>query len=322
MLLTTVLKRVAMLIPVLAGVAIVTFILILLIPGDPSDSFLPPETPPDVRAEYIRDLGLDRPAHERFAAWVTHALRGDFGTSIKRHEPAATVVIRALGNTTILAGFALVLSLVGGLLLGAGAAHFAGRMTRQGRAVGSLLNGLSIAMASIPSFWFGLVLIYLFVVQLRALPVGGAGPFIGDASPFELARYLVLPVMATALHPMAITARYSRTLLLEIAQQDFVLMLRSRGYGQMRILRHQMRNVLPGMVSLVGLQAGSLLGGALFAEQVFSRPGLGTAITEAIAGRDYPVIQVAILVTGLLFAVVTILVDVLIHILDRRVSAA
>lgn len=321
MLLSTLLRRLAMLVPVLFGVALVTFLLILLIPGDPSDSFLPPETPPDVRADYIRELGLDRPAPERFVKWVAHALQGDFGTSIKRKEPAIDVAIRAFANTFVLAGLAMALSLIGGVILGAATAGFAGRADRRGRAIGSALNTFTIALASLPSFWFGLVLIWIFAVQLRALPVGGVGPFVGQASLFELGRYLVLPVIVTALHPLAITARYSRTLLLEIAQQDFVLMLRTRGYSHLRILRHQLRNIVPGIVSLVGLQAGSLLGGALFAEQVFGRPGIGTAITEAIAGRDYPVIQVAILATGFLFALVTIAVDVVMHLLDRRLSA-
>jgi peptide/nickel transport system permease protein len=320
--LVAILKRALMLIPVLAGVAIVTFVLTLLIPGNPVDVLLPLGTPEEVRQQFIREFHLDDPVWERFSAWAWHALQGDFGMSISRREPAGAVLLRALANTLVLAGFALLFSLVVGVLTGALLANLAVRTSTAARRLEEALNTVVIAFASIPSFWFGLVLLFVFVVKLRILPVGGVGPVVGDDSALERARYLVLPVIATGVHATAVMARYTRTFLLEIARQDWVLMLRARGYGQSRIMRHQLRNVIPSIVNIAGLQAGSFVSGALFAEQVFSRPGIGTAITDAIASRDYPLIQVTILATGFMFAVITIGVDLLMQVLDRRLSAA
>ena len=311
-----------MLVPVLAGVSVVTFALTLMIPGNPVDVLLPLGSPPEVRDAYIREFKLDEPVPQRFGAWLWQAVQGDFGVSIARREPAGGVVLRALANTLVLAGLAFAFSLIVGVATGALLANLAGRRSAVARRLEEALNTLVIAAASVPSFWFGLVLLFIFVVKLRILPVGGVAPVVGDDNLLEKVRYLVLPVVATATHGTATMARYTRTFLMEIAEQDWVHMLRARGYRQSRIVRHQIRNVIPSITNLAGLQAGSFVGGALFAEHVFSRPGMGTAITEAIAARDYPVIQVTILTTGCMFAVITILVDVLMQVLDRRLSAA
>jgi ABC-type dipeptide/oligopeptide/nickel transport system permease component len=315
-------RRFMLLVPVLVGVAIVTFTLTLLIPGNPVDAMLPVGATPEERQALIQEFHLDDPPLVRFTSWAWHALQGDFGISISRREPASDVVLRALANTLVLAGLALVFALSAGVVLGSFIANLEVRNSKRLRRTADVLNTVVIALNSLPTFWLGLVALFVFVVKLRLLPVGGVAPVVGPDTIAERARYLVLPILVTGLHPMATMARYSRTFLLEIARQDWVLMLRSRGYSQRRIARHQLRNVIPAIVNIAGLQAGAFISGALFAEQIFSRPGIGTAVIGAIQSRDYPVIQVIVLTTGVMFALITIAVDIVMQVLDRRLSAA
>ena len=311
-----------MVVPVLLGVSIVTFSMLLLIPGNPADVMLPPDTSASARAAYIHSYHLDDPIVVRFGSWLQHAAAGDLGVSISRGEPASTVALRALSYTGSLAAVALAFAVVGGLLLGAVVASLATAKGPGARRIGETLNTLAISMASLPTFWFGLLMLYLFAVQLRMFPVGGAGPIFGPDSLAARAPYIVLPAIVAGIHPMAVLSRYTRVLVLEVVQQDFVLTLRARGYPFVRVLSHVLRNVLPGLVNVVGLQAGNLVLGTLFAEQVFSWPGIGVAITDAIAARDYPVIQAIVLFTGLLFTAITVLVDVVMQILDPRLGSA
>jgi peptide/nickel transport system permease protein len=308
------LKRVLALLPILLGVAFTTFMLVQLIPGDPTLVLLPPDTPAQVRAEYRHELHLDGPLPIRFAAWLPRAARGDFGTSIELHVPASEVLVRSLKNTAQLALAALLIAVVFGVGFGIGSAWWSDRFA------GGALNTIVIAASSVPQFWFGLLLLYIFSVKLHWLPSGGMEPLFGDNGPTTRMKYMLLPAITVAVLPMALIARLTRALFLELRQQEFVVTLRTRGYSTARIWRHMLRNAAPGVVNIAGLQAGYVFLGTLFAEIVFSWPGVGRAVADAIDARDYPVIEAIVLVTGGIFAVITILVDVLIRALDPRVD--
>jgi peptide/nickel transport system permease protein len=307
-------KRTAALIPVLLGVAVVTFILLLLIPGDPATALYPDSTP-EAREQIRHELHLDDRVDLRFRAWLGNVLQGDLGTSISRHEPAVDVVGRAAVNTGKLALAAILISIPLGIGAGLLAGWFAD--ARGGR----WINGVVITAASLPQFWLGLMLLYVFALKLPWLPTGGMGPIIGDASLLTDIRYMTLPAITVALLPLAIIARLTRTLILELKRQEFVLALRTRGYSQRRIMRHVLRNAAPGIVNIAGLQAGYIVLGTLFAEVVFNWPGLGTAIATSIASRDCPVIQAIVLMSGVLFACLTIVVDLTMRLLDPRLQS-
>lgn len=308
-------KRLLALIPVLFGVAVVTFLLILLIPGDPADALLPPGTPAEARRQFVADLNLDGNVVARFGAWLAAAVQGDLGQSIQRREPASDVMATALGNTLELVAVALVIAVVGGVVFGVAIGWWT--EARGGRA----LNSLVVSLASVPQFWLGLILLYVFAVQLGWLPTSGKGPATGEASFTTSLRYMILPAVTVSLLPLAMIARLTRTLVLELRRQEFVTTLRTRGYSTPRVMRHVLRNAAPGVVNIIGLQAGYLVLGTLFAEVVFAWPGIGTAIFDAINSRDYPVIQAIVLATGAVFACITVLVDVAIRLLDPRTEA-
>jgi peptide/nickel transport system permease protein len=308
-------KRLFALIPTLLGVAMVTFLLVLLIPGDPSDVLLPPGTPAAARQAFQKEFRLNGSVDERFGAWLTHAVRGDFGESVARYEPARAVVARALGKTSELAVAAILISVLAGVTLGIAMGWWADRL------IGRILSVLVISLASIPQFLLGLLLLYFLAVKAPIFPTGGAGPLAGGDGFGTDLRYLALPAITVAILPMAIIARMTRTLFLELKQRDFVLTLQTRGYSALRIWRHLLRNAAPGVVNISGLQAGYLFLGTLFAEVVFSWPGVGTVIVAAVASRDYPVIQAIVLFSGAIFACITLLVDLAMRALDPRVGA-
>jgi peptide/nickel transport system permease protein len=307
------LKRLLALVPVLLGVAVVTFILVLLIPGDPVDVLLGDGATPQARAIYRKELHLDGRVDQRFVAWIEHALRGDLGTSISSGRPASQVALTALGNTAQL-GFAVILiALFVGVTTGIAMGWSANR-------IGRLFNVLVAGAMSIPSFWLGLILLYLFSLKLHLFPSGGIVSFTGKADFVTRVRHIVLPAVTVALLPTALIARLSRTLVLELRRQDFVLTLQTRGFSTVRILRHLLRNASPGIVNIAGLQAGYVVLGALFAEVVFSWPGIGTQIVSAVQSRDYPVIQAIVLITGAIFSTITVIVDTTMRTLDPRLE--
>jgi peptide/nickel transport system permease protein len=309
-------QRLLALIPIFLGVAIVTFILLQLIPGDAAQVLLPPEAPESVRQAFRADYNLDGSVWERFPPWLWHALHGDLGTSIVTGHSALSVTLEALWNTLQLALVGGIFAIVFGVGTGLATAWWANTpFDRVARTV-------VVAMASMPTFWIGLVLVYLVAIQLSLLPTGGQGPLTGERDIGIWFQYILLPAITVAILPGAVIARLTRTLFLEVREQEFVLALRTRGYSTLRIWRHVLRNAAPGVVNIAGLQVGHLILGTLFVEVVFSWPGIGDQITRSIAQRDYPVIQAVILTTGVVFAIITMVTDVLLRALDPRIEGA
>ena len=307
-------KRLAALVPVLLGVTIVTFSLTLLVPGDPVRLMLGDGATPDAIAKLREQLHLNGRVDARYYAWLTHVLHGDFGNSISTGQPARDVMARAIENTGKLAIAAIIVAILVGVTTGLLLAVLPGVASRP-------LNVWVVSAMSVPSFWLALVFLYLFAVQNRWFPTGGMGPIIGGGGLATTLHYLVLPALAVSVLPTALVARLTRTLVLELRRQDFVLMLQARGYSRLRIWRHLLRNAAPGIVNIVGLQAGDVFLGAVFVEVVFSWPGVGSTVVSAIEARDFPVIQALVLATGTIFALTTILTDLLIRALDPRLEA-
>jgi peptide/nickel transport system permease protein len=308
-----ILRRGFALIPILFGVSLVTFLLILLIPGNPSDVLLPADAPASVRAAFLAKLHLNDPPVTRYIAWLSQAVHGNFGLSIAYSGyTAGHVIWSGLKNTFLLVFVGGLLAVVFGTGLGMATAWWSRSLFDR------VASAAVVFAASMPGFWVALVLGYVFGVRLGWLPTSGIGPTLGDPSFADRVRYLVLPSIAVALLPGAQIARVTRTLFLEIKNQDFIVTLRTRGYSKARICRHIIRNAAAGVVNITGLQIGYLFVGTLFVEVVFAWPGIGLALQHAIDYRDYPVLQGTILVTGVLFCLTTFVTDIAIYWLEPR----
>lgn len=306
-------KRLLLLIPILLGASIVVFLLVHLAPGDEATVLLGPLATPKARNELSHHLGLDKPLPIQYGVWLWNTVHFDFGRSINKHQPVSDLVSAALKNTLILAGASSVFAMVVGFALGTIAA--ARQFTRTDR----LAMGVAVLLAAVPSYWLGIMLVVVFSIQLHLFPSGGMQNVIEDGGLPDLLWHLALPVVAAGAVPAGIIARTVRSSLLEIARQDFVLALRASGLSEGAIMRrHVLRNALPPITNMIGLQVGYLLSGVIFVEVVFSWPGIGRLVFEGIGDRDVPVILGAVMVVSVTFVLINLAVDVLHLVLDPR----
>jgi peptide/nickel transport system permease protein len=309
-------KRLALLVPILIGASMVVFLLVHLAPGDEATVLLGPLATPAARDELATHLGLDRPLPVQYGVWLWNTIHLDFGMSISRHQPVAELVGDALRNTLVLAAAASVFAIVVGFALGTLAA------TRQFSRTDRLAMGGAVLLTAIPSYWLGIMLVVLFSIQLHVFPSGGMQNVVEDGGLPDLLWHLALPVVAAGAVPAGIIARTVRSSLLEVTRQDFVLALRANGLSEAAIMRrHVLRNAMPPIVNMVGLQVGYLLSGVIFVEVVFSWPGIGRLVFQAIGNRDLPVILGAVMVVSVTFVLINLAVDVLHLVLDPRVRA-
>jgi len=318
---TYLVRRVVLALVTTAAAVALTFALVHLAPGEPfvagaEERFVPPETVARLRERF----GLDRPLGAQFVRYVANVARGDLGESFTRRRPVAAVLGEALPNTLLLGGVALLLSFALGLGLGIAQA------TRSGSWADAALSTLALALASVPAFWLGLMLLLVFGEWLHWLPVAGmtdvvAGPAPGLAHRvLDVARHLVLPALTLALVNAAAVARFHRAAMLEALGADFVRAARARGLGEARILlAHAFRAALAPAITLAGLSVPALLTGAVLVESVFGWPGMGRVAYEAIFARDYNVITGVAVVTGVLVALGNLLADLGVAAADPRV---
>lgn len=310
-------RRTLALVPILFGVAVVTFALLLLTPGSPADILLPPDTPQDAKRQFEAEYHLHDNVFVRFGAWLWHALQGEFGQSIASTGYSAwEVMSTGLVNTLQLVLGGAIIAVVIGVGLGIATAWWANSPFDR------IAKVVIVAFVSMPGFWIGLVFVYFFALKLRWLPTSGMGPIEGGGDFGQTLRYMVLPAITVAILPAALISRLTRALFLEVTRQEFVLALRTRGYSTLRIWRHVLRNAAPGVLNITGLQLGYLVLGTLFVEVVFAWPGIGVVLQRSISFRDYPVIQLTILATGVLFSLITLTVDLLMRALDPRAEGA
>jgi len=310
-------RRLVGILPVILGVSIVIFLLVQLAPGDAATVLLGPQATEAAKAELRQALGLDQPLPFQYLAWLKHMLSGDFGVGIATQIPVTALVGPRFLNTLILTFSSLLLAMAIGYSVGLFAALRAH----------SLFDRLSMSVAllagSAPPFWLGLILVLLFAIELRWLPVSGMQDMAGAGGAVDLLRHLVLPTVTTALGPAAIIARIVRSTVLEALGKPHVRVARAKGLGRAALLRrHVVLNALPPVITITGLQLGFLLGGALLTEVVFAWPGLGSLLYDSITARDLPVIQATALVVALSFVLANIAVDMINAILDPRLREA
>ena len=298
--------------PVLVVVSLVCFLIMWIVPGDVAAEIAGADATPEQVAAIRNNLGLDRPLVARALDWYWNLLHGDLGRSYLLNRSAADAVLERLPVTLSLAGLALTLAIVLGILLGAAAAVNHNRTLDQG-AMALALVGLSL-----PDFWLGLMLIVLFGVHLGWLPTGGFVPLTED--PVGWARSMTLPALTLAFTQMGVIARMTRSSMLDALGQDYIRTAKAKGLGFGQIVFvHALRNALIPIVTVIGVMTGVLIGGAVVIETVYSLPGVGRLIVGAIHRLDYPIIQGGLLMTATIFVFVNIVVDVLYGLLDPRV---
>ena len=307
-------RRLLLLVPVLMGVSLIVFLVLHLAPGDPAEIMLGPQATQEDRLRLRAELGLDDPLHLQYGRWLGHVVRGDLGRSLFMRRAVLGEVLVRLKATLILTGTALVLSSIGGVALGVLSATRPNSLLDRASAVASLFG------ASMPVFWLGIVLMVLFSLTLGWLPASGMYQPYGGGDLVDLAQHLVLPALTLAAASVTIVARLTRSAMLDVLSQDYIRTARAKGLVERRVVvRHALKNALVPIVTVIGVQAGYLLGGAVLTETVFAWPGVGTLMVQGILARDIPLVQGCVLVVALTFVLVNLFVDVLYAWLDPRI---
>lgn len=300
-------------IPVLLGVSIVVFLCMQLVPGDIAKALLGPLATEATVAEFRHYLGLDQPIPVQYAHWLGRALQGDLGRSFSNNMLVSDLLQDRLRNSAILLTGSLIIAIPLGIGVGIISA------VRSGTVFDRAAMGSTLVAANIPTFVFGLGLVIVFAVQLRWFPVQGMYDLRGEGGRFDLLKHLVLPAFTTAIPPAAIIARLVRSTMLETMNQEYIKAARANGLPERTVtLRYALRNAMPPIVTITGLQIGFLLGGAVFTEYIFAWPGIGDAIYKGILARDISVVQGAVLVVAVWFVLINLIVDVINLALDPR----
>jgi peptide/nickel transport system permease protein len=309
-------RRIAYIVPIMLGVALVCFTLVHISPGDPLVSILPPDASVELQAQMMALYGFDRPYPEQFLRWLGRALQGDLGASIATGRPVTSEVMNAVGNTLVLAVTATLIGFTLGGLFGFVAGYFRDSW------IDKLASAVSVMGVSVPHYWLGMVLVIIFSVELAWLPATGAGPRGSSAWAWDWAhvRHLILPAVTMSVIPMGIVSRTVRALVADILQQEFVGGLRAKGLLDRGVLAHVVKNAAPTALAVMGLQLGYLLGGSILIETVFSWPGTGFLLGQAIFQRDLPLLQGTILVLAMFFVILNLIVDIAQAALDPRLQ--
>jgi len=300
-----ILRRLGAVVPVLLVVSVLVFLMSHLTPGDPATIMLGENASAADVARLRHELGLDRPLAVQYGRYLAGVVRGDLGRSIRSGRPVGLEIWERFPPTLQLTLAAMAIAAVTGVLLGALAA------TSRTAAADTLLMGTSLLGISMPSFWLGLLLILLFGLVLHWFPIAGGEDW----------RALVLPALTLGAQAAAVLARLTRASLLDVLPSDFVRTARAKGVAGTRVLfRHALRNALIPVVTVMGLQFGALLGGAVIVESVFARSGLGRFAVAAVQSRDFPVIQGIVLFAAAIYALVNLSVDVVYLAIDPRIT--
>ncbi len=293
-----------MLVPVFLAVSLVIFLLVRLVPGDPIDNMIQIGSSPEQKAALVAQYGLDKPVVVQYLVWLKKMLMGDLGEAIVLRQPVATLIAESLPYSLALGGLAFIFSTVVGVATGALAA-----VNKNGW-IDRVVTTLILLGSTVPSFWLGLLMILLFAVHLQWFPVSGARNWTA----------IVLPVLTIGLSGVALVSRVTRSAMLDVARQDFVLLLHAKGLSHRRIqLQHVLRHALLPVITILSLRIGWIVGGAVTIEFVFARPGLGSLLITSIGQRDYPVVQGCLLMLAMAVMLGTLLGDLVQALMDPRV---
>jgi peptide/nickel transport system permease protein len=309
---TYLVRRIVATIPVMGVVGLIVFLLLHLAPGSPAALIAGDFATAEDIARIGRQLGLDRPLHVQFVAWVGQVLRGDLGTSIFSHLPVSRLIRQRLEPTLVLSATTLVIAVVLAVPIGVLAAW------RARTWVDRLVMGLSVCGLSIPSFVLGYLLIYLFAIHFGWLPVQGYVSFTEGLWP--CVRSILLPSFALGSIYMALIARITRASLLEVLEEDYVRTAKAKGLSTLTVLVvHALRNASVPIVTIIGVGLTLLIGGVVITESVFAIPGIGRLTVDAILRRDYPIIQAVILLSSGVYVMVNLVIDLVYTVLDPRI---
>ena len=301
---TYVLRRLAQSALTLLGVSVLVFVILRVLPGDPARMLLPDGAPESAVAELNRQLGLREPFVVQYGLFLGSVARGDFGQSFQYRAPALRVVLERLPATVHLTLAAMLITIASGVPLGIFTA------VRRGTRYDVAGTIVAVLGQSLPNFWLGIMLILLFGVALRWLPTSG----------FASWTSLVLPAVTLAAFPTALVARLTRSSMLEILNRDYIRTGRAKGLAERSVVfRHALRNAAIPVLTVIGLQIGALLGGAVITESIFAWPGMGKLIVDAIFFRDFPVVQTVLILSATVFVVINLAVDLLYTVIDPRI---
>lgn len=299
-------RRLLMMVPVMLGVIIIVFTLLYITPGDPVDTLLGDDATPEMAAQLREELGLNGGYFERLGRYVTGLLHGDLGVDYATKEPVMDRIIQTFPNSLKLAGCSVVLAVAIGLTLGIVSA------VKQYSIFDNVAMALAMVGNAMPNFWQGLLLMLLFALQWKLLPASGIGGW----------EYMILPAVTIGTSSAAAIARMTRSSMLEVIRQDYIVTAESKGQTELKIIVfHALKNALIPVITTVGIQFGNLLGGAVLTESIFAIPGVGKMMVDAIKARNYPVVQGGVLMVALTFSLVNLAVDILYAFVDPRIRS-
>ncbi len=300
-----ILRRILVAFPLILGVTTVVFVMLrVALPGDPAKVMAGDRATPELIEQIRHNLGLDRPVFEQYLIFLRNFVQGDLGRSVKFREPVLGVIAKAFPFTAVLTFLCVAIGTSLGLVIGVLTAVY------QRTWIDNFGIVLAVLFYSIPTFWLGLMLILVFSVGLRILPVQGVGTW----------KHFVLPVTTLGVGQSALIARLTRSSMIEVLSTDYVRTARAKGLTQRRMLiRHALQNTLIPVITVVGLSVGGLLGGAVITESIFHLPGVGSLAIDAISNRDYPMIQGAVILVAASFVFVNLVVDIIYAFVDPRI---
>ncbi|WP_370319703.1 ABC transporter permease [Oricola sp.] len=306
-------KRLLAAIPVLFGLTIIVFLIMAMIPGDPATAILGSYATPENVERLNRQLGLDKPLWQQYFIWLGNMLQGDFGRSYTLNRPVIDEVLERFSATLILAGTSLLLCSVFGLIAGVVSA------VRQYSWVDKTVTFVVLVGISVPSFWLGLLLILVLAVNLKWFPASGMYAIYGGGDLPDLLKHLFLPAITLAVVATGVIARLTRTAMLEVLRQDFIRTARAKGVTENKVIyKHAFKAALVTVIPVIGIQAGFVLGGAVYIETVFQWPGIGSMLVKAISTRDLLLVQGGVLVVAAAYVLFNLAADVVQTILDPR----
>lgn len=308
-----IIKRLMYAIPVALAVSLICFSLVQIAPGDPLAVVLPADASQEIIDQTKARYGLDKPLVTQYFLWLGNAVQGDFGISIATGRSVSVEILTAIQYSLVLALFATLMALIVGLTCGLVAGY------NVGTAMDKVASAVAISGVSVPSYWLGVVLVVVFSVNLDWLPAMGAG-INDEAGILEKMSFMILPSIALAAMPAGIVTRSVRALVADVLTREFVTALRAKGLSEVQIFFHVTRNAAPTALTVIGVQLGYLMAGSILVETVFSWPGTGLLLNNAILTRDIPVLQGTTLVLALVFVLLNLLVDITQPLLDPRIK--
>lgn len=308
-------RRLLIALPVLLGITIINFIIINLAPGNPVDMYIDPNTSPELKEAKKEMLGLNSPAIVQYGKWMLNLLQGNLGYSFSSFAPVSDLITERIGPTLLLAFTALVIGLIIAIPAGIYSA------VKHNTKVDYILTGLSFVGTSMPQFFLGLGVIYLFSLKLGLLPSGGMGVLGGDGGFIDTLLHLILPAGVLAVGIVGKKIRYVRASMLDVLNQDYLRTARAKGVGEFMVThRHALRNALLPIITVFGMEIPLLLGGSIVIEQIFQWPGIGQLTMQSILSRDYPTLMALNLVAAVIVLATNLLTDVIYSVADPRVK--